>query len=117
MTLPELYSTMTNVIFSEALADTRPTVAFTNRRPLISSVRRNLQREYVAELIGIAFDRKGAYPRSARTLAWDHLRQLGEAIDRSLGTGGQLDDYSASHLRECRELIQRAVEAQYVIPQ
>jgi hypothetical protein len=115
MTLPELYTALTRAIFAETLSDVRSVAVYTNRQPFIPSTRRNLQREYVGDLIDIALDHSGAYPRVARTLAWDQLRQLAESIERSLEVGGDVDDYSAAHLRECQARIEEAIDADYFL--
>ena len=44
---------------------------------------------------------------------WQSWRS--NSIDSSLEVGGSIDDYSASHLRECRERIRKATEAQYLM--
>jgi hypothetical protein len=115
MTLPELYATLTGRIFSEVADGPQGGRRYTNRRPLVSSLRRNLQREYIASLTWVTLREQSGYPRVARTLAWDHLRRLGDSIDALLESGMTIDDYSAAHLRECRTRIRKAVEAEYTI--
>ncbi len=112
VTIPELFLTLSGSIFSELEGSPATVGVYNERQPYISSVRRNLQRQYVEELTAIALSR-GVYPHPARTLAWDALRALGEQVDSALASGTGLDAYSASHLRECRERIERAVTAEF----
>jgi hypothetical protein len=115
MTLPELYGTLTDRIFAEVESGPEAGREYTNRQPLVTSLRRNLQREYVATLTWLTVREQSGFPRIARTLAWDHLRRIGDAIDTMLESGAPVDDYSAAHLRECQTRIQKAVEAEYQI--
>ena len=52
ITLPELLDVVTHSIFTEV--DKAPQGKFTARKPMISSLRRNLQRELVDRLIDLA---------------------------------------------------------------
>ena len=66
LTVPELFKTLTAAICRELLVKDQPKGKFTNRKPYISSFRRNLQREYIAQLIELALDEYGGWtPRSA----------------------------------------------------
>ena len=119
MTLPELFETITDSICGEVFAGPSDVTNYTARNPLISSVRRNLQREYFNHLIEISMDAGGGwfgpmYPRAAKTLAWYELKRIHEELDALLSdsTDG-LDRYTLSHLEESRERIKRALEASF----
>lgn len=115
LTIPELLGTLTSTVWSE-IDSIDAEAKYTNRKPLIPSVRRNLQQEYVGELIALALEGdSGASPHSARTQAWLQLRRLAEKITTRLGPqpAVQLDDYSLAHLLETSERIAKALEAGY----
>jgi len=117
ITLPELFSKLTFAICGEL--KTQPAEKFTNRKPFISSVRRNLQHEYVSQLIDLALEGNyGWSPQAARTQAWYRLQDLRTNIDDVIrasrsSEGFQLDDYSQAHLEEASARIGRAIEATY----
>jgi hypothetical protein len=113
ITIPELYDTLSRSIWSEIQEVKAGT--YTNRKPLISSIRRNLQHEYVTELVNVALeDEYGMSPHSARTQAWYHLKKLAHQIAQVTAPNGvTLDDYSRAHLEETARRIQTALEATY----
>jgi hypothetical protein len=114
ITIPELFGKLTDEIWSEL--KTAPAGSFTNRKPLITSLRRNLQHEYTGELINLALEGdRGMSPQSARTQAWFQLQKLRERIDNAVKPleGSSLDDYSLAHLLETRQRIDKALEASY----
>lgn len=116
LTLPEVFDGLTQAIFSELDGIENRSEPATPRRPLISNVRRNLQREYVSMLIDLSLsDGWGWAPRAAETLSWDELRRLGGRIQKVLGDrgGSALDAYTRSHLAETRTRIEKALEASY----
>jgi len=122
LTLPELISTMTQSIASEVLAGPKKDVKYSERQPYISSLRRNLQREYFAHLIEISLESDRGffgwgYPRTAKTLVWHEMKVLHDTLNKMLtpeGTAG-LDRYSLSHLEESRQRIRRALDAAFSI--
>ena len=113
LTIPEIFDTLTKAIFGEIKE--KKSGKFTNRKPFVSSLRRNLQHEFVQDLIDLALeDNGGRSPQAARTQAWYRLRLLGEDLDTLLGGADlELDDYSAAHLIETRQRITKAIEASY----
>jgi hypothetical protein len=118
MTLPELFGTLTKDICTEILAGPRAGGGYTERKPFLSSVRRNLQREYIARLIGITLEKESGFlntPRPARTIAWHELKQLGASLDEVLKNPTGLDRYSLAHLEETRQRVRRALEASFSI--
>ena len=88
----------------------------TPREPMISSLRRNLQREQMERLIDLSLgDGAGAAGRPIANLSTMKLRELsakmGKMIDKH---GTKLDAYSMAHLTECKMRIDKALEAQYI---
>jgi hypothetical protein len=119
VTLPEYMETVTGAIFTElgSVAKTQHTA----RKPMISSLRRNLQRELVDRLIDLAQpggDRTAA-AKPISNLALLHLRQLKERVEKCLAAdvgkeGGKLDSYTRAHLQDAQVRITKALEAPYI---
>jgi hypothetical protein len=83
-----------------------------NREPTISSLRRNLQREYMERLIDLSLGQgSGASGKVISNLATAKLRELQGKIDKANST--KLDTYSQAHLAECKLRITKALDAQY----
>lgn len=114
LTVAELMETVTGSVWSELEdgADGR----YTTRKPMISSLRRNLQREHLDRLIDMSMDNGGFNSASmaVKTLASMHLRQLGESITEAIDAGGRLDAYTMAHLQECGVRIEKALDADYI---
>ena len=103
LTIPELFGTLQNSIWTEVLNDEEV-------QP-ISSIRRSLQREYLNILLAMML-RTADVPSDGRTLAWYELRQLQKAIDNSLKKQGKnLDIYTLAHLEETSDRITKAFNA------
>ena len=84
---------------------------YTNRKPAIPSLRRALQRAYLARLSAIALGRTSA-PADCEALASSQLRQLLAMLDDALGREDlKLDAYSRAHLEEARDRIDRVLDA------
>jgi hypothetical protein len=97
--LPELFNTLQNGIWTEVL---KPK----SQSWKISSLRRGLQRQYLAILTGMVL-RKEAVPEDARTLAWYKLRQLRD----KLADVSSDDEYTKAHLLETRDRIEKILNA------
>jgi hypothetical protein len=117
LTLPEFFTKLTDSIWSEIKEV--PKGSFTNRKPLISTIRRNLQQEFTGQLIDLALeDASGPSPATARTQAWVQLSRLRDLIFLVQGNdspNGQvtLDDYSKAHFQETVQRIVKALDASF----
>ena len=104
--LPELFATLTGQIWAEL---------GTNGRPRnIGSVRRDLQRIYLNNLIRMLVNPAPAIPEDARTLARATLTDLNQRIERALGNSRDLDAYTRAHLADSRERINQTLNAQVI---
>jgi hypothetical protein len=114
LTLPEAMGAVVDEIFRELEAD-RQGARFTNRRPMISSLRRNLQSEMTDRLIDLAMEDR-RMPRPIRTLAIAHLRDLRGRLGTILDgpDDGGVDDYTLVHLSDLERRIDKALNAVYV---
>ena len=80
-TAAELIHGLTASIFAEA--EKLPSGDFTNRKPAISSLRRNLQRLYLKRLSELAMGDTQA-PDDCQTIAYSELKSLEERINKVL---------------------------------
>ncbi len=116
-TLPELMETVHNAVWKEL--EKSPSGAST-RKPYITSLRRNLQHEYVGRLIDLTLPANisGEAGKAVSNLATARLRGLKDRIDAIIGKDGKdksgLDDYSFAHLAEAKIRIEKALDAQYI---
>jgi hypothetical protein len=109
-TAAELIERLTKAVFSEA--DSVQKGEFTNRKPAISSLRRNLQRTYLQRLSALALGNSNA-PHDCQTIAHAQLAELGKKIDTMLTgrTELKLDAYTKAHLEETSSRIKKVLEA------
>ncbi|KLU06294.1 hypothetical protein RISK_001505 [Rhodopirellula islandica] len=114
LTLPELLDTVSNAVWEEL--DQPCPEDRNDRKPMISSLRRNLQREHIQRLVDLILeegqDTAAYHPIS--NLARMQLRTLASRMDSTIEKcGKKMDAYSLAHLTECKERIERALEAGY----
>lgn len=117
-TLPELLDSITKEIWSELDGDMSR--EFTAREPMISSLRRNLQREHLERLIDLTLPGNGssAAYKAISNLCILELRELKADIDKDLEAGDKaLDPYSKAHLYEASQRIAKALDAIYIYNQ
>jgi hypothetical protein len=126
--IDEVFRALTDGIWSDL--DKIPSKDDKNAKPGLSTIRRNLQREYLRRLGGMVLgDPSGglsdnfayvvllgrsttAMPADARSLARLHLKEINGRIAETLDKrGAQLDDTTRAHLDECKEKISRVLEA------
>ena len=89
---------------------------YTSRKPLISSLRRNLQSEYLDRLIQFATRSRMAGPSSKAitSLSRLHLRKVNSKIENLL-ENKNLDDYTYAHLTDSQARIKKALDALFVM--
>lgn len=115
LTLPELLSTVGEAIWTELEKPEKG--QFSERKPMISSFRRNLQREHLDRLVDLTTSngRSGAAQKPISNLAQMQLRELKGKIESTLGDDSlKVDSYSKAHLQEAIDLIDRALNAQVI---
>jgi hypothetical protein len=105
LSLPELFDTLHNGIWTEILPSKEKVIK-------ISNFRRSLQKEYLSYLIEMVL-RKSDAPEDANAIAWSKIKELREAISQTLRDGDKkLDGYSRTHLEETRDRITKALNSQ-----
>jgi hypothetical protein len=109
VTLPELLTKLDDSIYGE-LGIKLDGNTFTDRKPMISPLRRNLQSGMTDRLIILAGD-DDAMPRPIRTLCMSNLRSLNTRVDNLLSksNSGQIDAYTLAHLQDLNDRIDRAL--------
>jgi hypothetical protein len=115
VTLPELLETIKQAVWTEL--DQPAGAKHDARNPMISSLRRNLQREHLERLIDLTrSDILGsAVYKPICTLVVEQLRQLKAKIDPVLDTyKDSFDPYTLAHLKDASVQIQKALDAHYV---
>ncbi len=126
MTVAEVFRSFTDGIFAElnapVAADGKP------KSITCSTIRRNLQREYLRKLSTIVLGQNrsaygdafpfvmfaggGSYPADARALARLHLKQLGEKIAKILKSKDfELDDTCRAHFDDLANKIDTVLDA------
>ena len=99
---------LTKSIFAET--DSVKSGDFTDRKPAISSLRRDLQRSYLRRLSRLALGQTAA-PEDCQTIAFADLTALKKRIDSLLDRDVKLDSYSRAHLQESSARIAKVVDA------
>ncbi|WP_254175099.1 zinc-dependent metalloprotease [Planktothrix pseudagardhii] len=104
LTLPELFETVQNGIWSE--------ISVNNGTIEISSIRRSLQREHL-EILSEMVLRKITVPEDAETLAWYELQQLNQQLETTLKRQkDKMNAYTLAHLEQTHDRIQKILEAE-----
>jgi hypothetical protein len=112
LTTAELIERLTKAVYSEV--DTVKEGEFTNRKPAISSLRRNLQRAYLQRLSRLALGHTSA-PADCQTVAYGQLNKLKSRIDTMLAGQVKLDAYTQDHLQETSARIAKVVDARMLV--
>jgi hypothetical protein len=112
LTAAELLERLTKAVYSEV--DTVKEGEFTNRKPAISSLRRNLQRSYLRRMSHLALGETMA-PEDCQTVAFAELGRLKSRIDSLLTGQAKLDSYSRAHLEETSARITKVVDARMLV--
>jgi len=113
LSVEEVMTRLTGAICTELAAPATGT--FSIQKPMIADIRRNLQREYVGQLIKLALrDDTTAAISIARSLSYDELVKIQEMAKKSVATAG-IDAYSRAHLNEMSRRIEKALNADYSI--
>ena len=113
-TSAELLDRLTKSVLSEL--ETVQPGEYTVRKPAVSSLRRNLQRKYVARLGSLAMGSTAA-PADCQSIASVQLRNVNARIAVLLANEQvKLDDYSRAHLLETQGRIQKVIDASLELP-
>ena len=113
LTTAELIERLDKSIFTEL--DSIKEGEFTNRKPAISNLRRDLQRRYLSRLSNMAMGLSGA-PEDCETIAFAELNSLDAKFKQLLTSNVKLDSYTRAHLVESSSRIQKVLDARLSLP-
>ena len=110
-TAAELITTLRDQIWSDLERADRGT--YTDAKPFISSLRRNLQRDHLFGITSLAVGRPGAtMSKDLHAMVALALRELSEKIEQTLDRAGDRIDFaSKAHLVESKSRIDRILDA------
>lgn len=117
VTLPEILGLLSDAIWMELLKEPDRKAKYTAREPMISSLRRNLQREHLERLIDLSMPGSNfvAAYKPISNLAMMQLRELESRITNALTqTSGRIDPYTAAHLTDAQKQIKKALDAEFI---
>lgn len=111
LTVPEIFEALRESIWDLPDIDG----SYTNRQPLVGQLDRNLQMEHLSRMIDLATGMRwpGASGRTIQALARQELQTI-RAKTTLYAKAKGTDAYSAAHLRDANERIERALEAAYL---
>ncbi len=114
LTVAEIMDTIAAGVWDEL--GNSPSKSYTNRDSMISSLRRNLQRQHIDRLVNLAnaSNAFGAAGKPVSTLAVLQLRELDTKLGKAVENKNRLDRYTLAHLSDCQTRIQQALDAQYI---
>ena len=113
ITLKEVLDTVTDAVWEE-LAEA-PKGKFTEREPAISSLRRNLQSEYLERLFDLGSARYGsAAMKPISNLAALKLGEIKEKLEKASKID-KYDAYTRAHLVDSLTRVEKWLESQYVV--
>jgi hypothetical protein len=114
VTLKEILEKVSTSIWTEL--DEMPKGKFTERKPAISSLRRNLQTEHMQRLFDLAAERRGGSTalKPIANLAAMQLNELQEKLEKA-GESDKLDAYTKAHLMDANIRVKKWLESQYVV--
>jgi hypothetical protein len=115
LTLAEMMGEITEAAWSEL--ENPGSGRYSARQPMISSLRRNLQREHLQRLIDLALTAEtyDAATKPIATLAAMHLRDIQSKVQSvEERAGGRVDPYTRAHLQDVSGRIAQALDAKYI---
>jgi len=117
LTVVGLFDKLSEMIWSEL--DGASAAAFTNRKPMISSHRRCLQREHLRRIMNIVLAKPGSSLHAdIHAVARKNLADLLKEIDKTLSArSDRIDTYSKAHLVDSRRRIEGALQAEFIAPE
>ena len=114
LTLAEIINTISDCIWKEVTEEQAG--EYTERKPAITSLRRNLQTEHLERLFDLAGETKSstAAMKPIANLAGMKLMELKPQIEKA-STNENLDAYSRAHLTDSNKRIEKWINSTYVM--
>ncbi len=112
LTVPEIMTRTTRAIWSELTGAVNGT--YSDRSPLVSSLRRNLQRQHLEMMLNIVLSQPGqTFPADARSVARTAIKGISQQIEITLGASKNIDTATKAHLEQARARIEKALDAKF----
>ena len=113
LTLVNIMNSVSDAVWKEL--DEAPEGKFTERKPAVSSLRRNLQSEHLNRLIDLTKTSRfsSAAMKPISNLASMALRNLKEKVDKA-AENSNYDPYTLSHLQDAAKKIEKWSDSKYV---
>ena len=118
-TSAELLTSVRNIVWCNLTV--AEDAAFTDSKPMMSSIRRNLQRQHLQYLLAIVDSEPGALVSAdlqsmVRYTLRDLNQQIGKVLEKakSADNGSKLDVGTRAHLTEAKSQIDRVLDAPYI---
>ncbi len=113
VTLNEILTKVMTAVWKEL--DETPNGQFTERKPAISSLRRNLQTEHLQRLFDLGVERRGsAAMKPIANLAAMKIKELQKKLETA-AANESFDAYTRAHLQDASVRAKKWVESQYVV--
>ncbi len=114
LTLYEIMNDVSSAVWREL--NEMPSGPFSERKPAISSLRRNLQTEHLERLFDLAGESRSstAAMKPIANLAAMQLKEIGEKIAKA-SENNKFDAYSTAHLQDSSERIKKWIDSKYVL--
>ncbi len=116
LTLPEMLNTVSDAVWTELGVQAEG--QYSARKPLISSLRRNLQAEHLDRLIDLTLPGRSqsAAGRAISMLAAEQLRSIGQKIEAAQAAAADRHDpYTTAHLNQAAARVAKALDADYIL--
>ena len=113
LTLAEVVTAVTDAVWTECAQPGWK--KHSADQPMVSSFRRNLQREHVQRLIDLALLKDSPSPamRTISSMATLELKRIDTMAAKALDA--EPDPYTTAHLADIRTRIEKALEARYIL--
>lgn len=113
VTLNEILTKITGAVWKEL--DELPKGKFTERKPAISSLRRNLQTEHLQRLFDLGVERRGsAAMKPIANLAAMSIKDLQKKLEKA-AADENYDAYTRAHLQDAHVRVTKWIDSQYVV--
>ena len=115
ITLPEVLTSVTDAIWQEL--EKAPEAKYSARKPMISSLRRNIQREHLERLMDLMLPDAGSNVanKPIANLARMELKRISEMIEKAQKNGADKHDaYTSAHLSQAHDEIKKAWDAEVI---
>lgn len=113
-TAAELISRVRNIVWGNLSVP--GDAKFTDAKPMLSSIKRNLQRQYVSYMLAIAESKPGALVSAdLQSMASYSMEELSDNIGKLLAqANGQIDFATKAHLSQTKSQIDRTLNAPHI---